>query len=104
MEAAIFPRVGQRFVAGIDDGAIELHPLEKIIVDVVRPLADLEMAVRAVPQQVAAQLGAGGRADPPGPGKKQAQRQKRQQGQNIAFGERRGTAHEVVLVAAKGCA
>ena len=102
MEAAVFPRVGQRFVAGVDDGAIELHPLEEIIVDVVRPLADLKMAVRTVAQQVAAQLSARSRTDPPGPGKEQAQGQKREQGENVAFGERRGTAHEVILVAAEG--
>ena len=46
MESAIFASVSQWFIAGIDDGAIELHPFEKIVVDVIRALADLKMAVR----------------------------------------------------------
>jgi hypothetical protein len=48
MEAAVFASIGEWFVAGVDDGAIELHPLEEVVVDVIGALADLEMAVRAV--------------------------------------------------------
>ena len=42
MQPSIIARVRQRFVAGVDDGAVVLHPLEEVILDVVRALADLE--------------------------------------------------------------
>ena len=35
MEPAVFAGISERFVAGVDDGAIELHPFEEIVVDVV---------------------------------------------------------------------
>jgi DNA-binding transcriptional LysR family regulator len=44
VQAAVFARVGQRFVARVDDGAVELHPLEQVVVDVIGPLADLIIA------------------------------------------------------------
>ena len=42
VQAAETARVGERFVARVDDGAVELHPLEKVVVDVVRALAHLK--------------------------------------------------------------
>ena len=36
------PRIGQRFIPCINDRPIELHPLKKIIVDIIGTLTDLE--------------------------------------------------------------
>ena len=43
MEPPVFSIIGQRFVARVDDGAIELHPLVDVVHDVVGALAELEI-------------------------------------------------------------
>ena len=43
MKPAIFSIIGERLVAGVDDGAVELHPLVDVVDDVVGPLAELEI-------------------------------------------------------------
>ena len=43
MQPAIFAIIGQRLVARVDDGAIELHPLINVVHDVIGPLAELEI-------------------------------------------------------------
>jgi len=42
MQTPVFPRVGERFVAGVDDGTVVLHPLEEIVLDEIGALADLK--------------------------------------------------------------
>jgi len=42
VEAAVFAGVGQRFIAGVDDGAVELHPFEQVVGDEIGALADLK--------------------------------------------------------------
>ena len=42
MQSPILPWISKRFVASIDDRAVVLHPLKEIVLDVIRPLADLE--------------------------------------------------------------
>ena len=79
MEAAVFARVRERFITRIDNRAVELHPLEQIVVDIIGALADLEMAVRAVAQEVAAQLRAGRRPHPPRADKKLPQSEEGQE-------------------------
>src|SRR5256886_2831543 len=102
MESAVFPRVRQRFVARVDDGAVELLPFKQVVIDILRALADLEMAVGAVPQQTAAQLRARSRTDPARSGEEQTQRQKRQQCQHVVLRQWSGPAHEVVFMATEG--
>ena len=46
MQPPIFAIIGQRLVARIDDGAIELHPLVDVVHDVVGALADLKIDLR----------------------------------------------------------
>ena len=46
MQPPIFAIIGQRLVARIDDGAIELHPLVDVVHDVIGALADLEIDLR----------------------------------------------------------
>src|SRR5437588_12666670 len=43
MQSPIFPVIGQRLVAGVDNGAIELHPLINVVDDVIGALAQLEI-------------------------------------------------------------
>ena len=43
MQPAIFPIIGQRLVARVDDRAVELHPLVNVIHDMVGPLAELKI-------------------------------------------------------------
>ncbi len=43
VEAAVFAVIGQRLVARVDDGAVELHPLVNVVDDVIGALGDLEM-------------------------------------------------------------
>ena len=66
MEPAILSRVGQRFIPGVDDRPVELHPLKQVVVDVVRPLADLKVTVRSrtAPHRPATPLPV---SSPPGP-------------------------------------
>jgi hypothetical protein len=54
MKASILPRVSQRLIPRINNRAIELHPFEKVVIDVIGALADLKVTVRAMPQKVAA--------------------------------------------------
>src|SRR5438270_12746560 len=42
MEPPVFAIIGQRFVARVDDGAIELHPLIDVVDNVVGALAELK--------------------------------------------------------------
>jgi hypothetical protein len=42
MQPPIFPVIGQRLVARIDNGAIELHPLINVVDDMIGALAQLK--------------------------------------------------------------
>ena len=48
MQPAIFAVVGERLVARVDDGAVELHPLVDVVDDVIGALADLEIDARGL--------------------------------------------------------
>src|SRR2546423_12830096 len=43
MQSPIFPVIGQRFVARINDGTIELYPLINVVDDVIGALAELKI-------------------------------------------------------------
>src|SRR5205814_7990576 len=43
MQSPIFPVIGQRLVAGVNNGAIELHPLINVVDDVIGALAQLKI-------------------------------------------------------------
>src|SRR5947207_12193672 len=45
MEPAIFPVIGERLIARVDDGAVELDPLVDVVDNVVGALAELEIDV-----------------------------------------------------------
>src|SRR5436190_9131910 len=102
MKAAILTGIGKRFITRINDRAVELHPFEQIVVDVIRALADLEMTISPRTAQVAAKFRAGRGADATGANVKLPEGQKGEQRKHVAFGQRRGTANEVILMAAEG--
>src|SRR5690349_23067869 len=99
MQPAVLAGIGQRFIAGVDNGAIELHPFKQVVVDVIGALADLEMVVRARADQVAAQLRSRSRSNPAGTDIKLPERKKSQQRQYIGLGQRSGTAHQIIFMA-----
>src|SRR5256885_16929145 len=43
MQSPIFPVIGQRFVARVNDGTIELYPLINVVDDVIGALAELKI-------------------------------------------------------------
>ena len=103
MQAAILAVIGQRLVAGIDDRAVELHPLINVVHDVVGALRNLEvhgLIVAAVVELEGERIGL---ADAARSRENLPRRQKRQQcGQHLR-GELRAAFHQVVLVASKRC-
>src|SRR5438309_9393323 len=86
----------------VDHRAIKLNPLEQIVVDVIGALTDLEMAVRTRAHQVTAQFCAGCRTDATSSDVKLTQSQKRKEREHVRFGQRRGTANQIIFVATKG--
>ena len=101
MEPAVTAGIGQRFVPRVDDGPVELHPFEEIVVDVVRPLADLEEIGFPRPGQIAPRLRRHGRAHPARPAEQHAHSEEGQQRQDVSLGQLGRTSDEVVLVAAE---
>lgn len=102
VEAAEAGGISEGFVAGIDDGAVELHPLEEFVIDVIGALAELEKRMGAGAEVVAAVFGAEGRADSSGAGVESAQGEEGEDGEDIGLGEGCGTSEEVIFVAAEG--
>src|SRR3954447_14275870 len=43
VQPAIFPIIRERLVAGVDDRAVELHPLVDVVHDMISALADLKI-------------------------------------------------------------
>lgn len=43
VKPSIQQRIGQRFIASVDDGSVVLHPLVQFSLHIIRPLADLEI-------------------------------------------------------------
>jgi hypothetical protein len=102
VEAAEAFGIGEGFVAGIDDGAIELHPLEEFVIDVIGALAELEKGMGAGAEMVAAVFGTEGGADAAGAGEEGAEGEEGEDGEDIGLGEGSGTSEEVIFVAAEG--
>ena len=91
VQAAVLLRVGVRLVAGVDDRPLERGLQADLDLEEVGALADLEAAVPAVRAE----------ADPAGPADHlPGDEERRQVADDV--GERRGPAHQVVLVAAVG--
>ena len=92
--------IRQRFVAGVDDGPVELHPLIDVVDDVIRALGELEIHARGrfgfVFERERIGLPHAARAGVNLPG-----RQERKEGAQARRRELHFAPHEVVFVAAK---
>src|SRR5436190_15712200 len=92
------PRVGQRFVTGVDDRAIVLNPFEEIVLDVIGALADLERSGLLSRWRFAAETGGPDAADAARTAKQHAQREKREQGHHVALMQRRLAFERIVFM------
>src|SRR5512133_3464342 len=99
MQPPIFPVIGQRLVAGIDDGAIELHPLINVIDDVISTLAQLEIDLALWLWRLEIERQWVRLPDSPRSGKNLAGREKGQQRSKNRGGELRLASHQIILVA-----
>ena len=52
MQPAIFAVIGVRLIAGVDDRAVELHPLVDVVDDVIGALGDLKVHRRPYPRSI----------------------------------------------------
>lgn len=98
VEAAEALGIGQGFVAGIDDGAVELDPFEEVVVDVIGALAELEIGVGPGSEVVAAVFGAQGGTDSAGAGEEGAEGEEGEDGEDVGLGEGSGATQEVILM------
>ena len=102
MKPAIFPVIGQRFVARVDDRAIELHPLVDVVHDVIGALAELEIDRRFRCGGFEIKRERIGLADAARAGKNLARGEKREQRAESRGRELHLALHQVILVAAEG--
>ncbi len=101
VQATIFPVIGQRLVAGVDNRAVELHPLVDVVDDVIGALGNLEPDRTRPARTVKLERQRVRLAHPPGTGKDLARGQERQQPTQDLRRELRATFHQVVLVTAE---
>ena len=101
MEPAIFPVIGQRLIARVDDGAIELHPLVNVVDDVIGALAQLEIDVDLGLRQLEIERERVRLSDSPGAGENLASGEKCEQRAENRRRELRLAFHQIVLVAAE---
>ena len=97
-------RVGEGFVAGVNDGAVVLDPFEEIILDVIGALADLEEGGVFALDDLAAKTDGANGTDTAGAGEQDAQGQEREEGKDVFLVERGLAVEGIVFVAAEGCA
>src|SRR5215468_7516605 len=100
MQPPIFPVIGQRLVARIDDGAIELHPLIDVIDDVIGALAQLKVDLALRLRRLEVERQRVRLADPSRTGKDLARGQKSQQRSQYWRSKLRFAPHQIILVAA----
>ena len=113
MNTAVLIRVGQWFISCIHNGAILLHPFEKVIHDIIRALRELEREERLLREAMVRSsrhdesihlnpgiLG-GRRADTSGPRKNLSGDQKGHKGPEAAPRKGKASRDEIVLVRSK---
>ena len=101
MQPPIFPVIGQRLVARIDDGAIELHPLINVVDDVIGALAELEIDLALRLRRLEIERQWIRLPDPPRAGENLARGEKGQQRAENRRRELRLAFHQIILVAAE---
>src|SRR6266581_3040630 len=98
MQPPIFSVIGQRLVASIDDGAIELHPLINVVDDVISALAQLEIHLALRLRRLEIERQWIRLPDAPRSGENLARRQKSQQRSENRRRELRLASHQIILV------
>ena len=102
MQPAIFPIIGQRLIARVDDRAVELNPLINVIHDMVGPLAKLKID-RLFRRRHFEIEGEGiGLADPPRAGENLPRGQKGEERAEGRGSELRLALHQVIFMATEG--
>ena len=101
MQPPIFAIIGQRLVARIDDGAIELHPLVDVVHDVIGALADLKIDLRLRLRHFEIECERIRLTDPARAGEKLSRRKKREKRSQDRRSELRFAPHQIILVATK---
>ena len=101
MEPAIFSIIGQRLVARVDDGAIELHPLVDVVHDVIGALAELKIDRRFRLRRFEIERERIRLPDPARAGENLSRGEKGEQGAEHRRRELRLALHQIILVATK---
>ena len=101
MEPPIFSVIGQRLVARVDDGAVELHPLIDVVHDMIGALAELEIDLRLRLRQFEIKREWIGLADPARAGKNLPRGKKSEQRAENRWRELRLAFHQIILMTTK---
>src|SRR5258708_3397679 len=101
MKSPILSVIGQRLIPGVDDGAIELHPLIDVVHDVIGALAKLKIDLRFRLRRLKIERERIGLPDAPRAGKYLPRRQKSKQPSEDWRRELRLPFHQIILVAPK---
>src|SRR5215471_8395738 len=103
MQPSIFPVIGQRLVARVDDGAIELHPLINVVDDMIGALAQLKIHLALCLRRLEIERQRIRLSNTSRSSEDLAGRQKGEQRSKNRRRELRLTSHQIILVAAEGC-
>src|SRR5947208_8448775 len=101
MESPIFAVIGQRLIARVDDGAVELHPLIDVVDDVVGALTELKRDRRLRLRWLKIERERVGLPYSSGAGENLPRRKKREQSPEHGWRELRLALHQIILVATK---
>src|SRR6185503_11286982 len=102
MEPAILARIGQWFIARVDNGSIVLHPFEEVVLDVIGALGNLEQGRLLALDHLTAKTRGPNRSDASSAGKKHPQREESEQRKNVGFVQRRLAVEGIIFVATEG--
>src|SRR5437762_10414961 len=101
MEPAIFSVIGERLIARVDDGAIELHPLVNVVHDVIGALAQLEIDVDLRLWELEIERQRVRLPDPARARENLSRGEKREQGAENRRRKLRLALHQIIFVAAE---
>ena len=101
MQPPVFAVIGERFVARVDDRAVELHPLVDVVDDVIGALAELEIDRPVRLRRLEIERERIGLADAAGAGEDLPRGEKAKQRAEHVRRELRLPLHQVILMAAE---
>src|SRR5439155_8168242 len=101
VQSPVLAGVGQWLIASVNYGAIVLHPLEEIVLDIIRALADLEKGRFLALHHFTAEPRRPDRSNPTRSGEKDAQCKESQQREHVSLVQRRLAVQRIIFVATK---